>query len=623
VVEWVIPVPVAVRPEQPPASSPLDWEWNVPSLQNEQDFYTNVMGWTIPSGEPNFDNTFTGSYSWLSASGWGFGTIHSDTEGDDLWVWDQQKKRYGSSFTVEGADTVGDWRTALLAEYKASLLSALDQGTESSQFYDHMYGQGLAVIYNDTQDPDILTVFDELRSRITGLSSYQEIISSGTTEVAHYEGRYVGRPALSAAYIAKATSDSDWITIRDNYKTAYETSPDWEEGGVIVGGGGMYFASREQASYISGSGGTAAYDAGRRFHSSFQIGIIAEVMWRMYVESGSTILRDRLIKMARYVLRYAHVPSWDYPHVGSRFGHEGDGSRWHKDTGDSTATTAAKDCSYDAGLVNLMVFGYKLTGDQELLDFARTLFTRCNRYLPGGGGAFRAASQNHLLKYMDTTPNNVQRRLQWNKGVLQYAYQVFENGGDIQTETYGGTIEALADGMSSNTWLEITSSMDNSNLKSLTLNTAGTLRSAFEYSHQFFWNSVSKELHFRGGGASSGSDATQRHVRFGDTRGTWDAVTGWVNPGYVHQWNQFTGDPRTGNLYHRRPNNTDIIKWTYADYPATPAWTSFVQGGWGNSYNAESFEFFPDLNDGDGGFDLVFKCRCNIMEFVGECFWCK
>jgi hypothetical protein len=134
--------------------------------------------------------------------------------------------------------------------------------------------------------------------------------------------------------------------------------------------------------------------------------------------------------MARYVQYYAHDPSWNYPNVGSRFGHEGDGSRWHKDPGDGTASNAAKDCSYDMSLINLMVIGYKFTGESAMLAFARTLFSRGNRYDPGGTRQLWAASLNHVHKYIDLLCDPSRRRHQYNKGALQYAYQIFENGGN-------------------------------------------------------------------------------------------------------------------------------------------------------------------------------------------------
>ena len=418
------------------------WDWNVPSLQDETDFYTNVLGWTIPAGEPNFDNTFGGSYDWDTPPAFGFGSLHYDTENDDLWMWDQQNKRYGASFVVNG-DTVADWRAQVLAEYKANLLSSLD-ASEDLGVLDHPYGRGLCTIYHDTNDATILPILDGLRTRIEATSSYSDFETQTPSAVFKYGGRAVARQASTAAYAVEATQNGDWITMRDNFVIAFAQATDWQDytdTPIMAPGTGMFFGSRSpnfsnNINVAGSSYGTAleAYDDGYRFNSTFQIGLAAEAMWRLYVQTGNTIIRDRLIKMARYVQYYALDPSWNYPNVGSYFGHTNTGDRWWTrdivhTRADGTLAIADTDCSYDASLINVMVMGYKLTGEQSMLDKARVFFSRCNRWLPGPND-FKAASENHLLKYMDTTPNNGHDKMQWNKGVLQYGYQVFENGGN-------------------------------------------------------------------------------------------------------------------------------------------------------------------------------------------------
>ena len=96
---------------------------------------------------------------------------------------------------------------------------------------------------------------------------------------------------------------------------------------------------------------------------------------RMWIQTGSEILRERLIKMARYVQWYAHRSAWNYPNVGSRFGHGPDGGYFHNSPQDGISPTeAGKTCVYDSSIINLMVFGYKLTGEQDMLDFASDTF---------------------------------------------------------------------------------------------------------------------------------------------------------------------------------------------------------------------------------------------------------
>ena len=418
----------------PAPTGPVQWEWDVPSLQDETDFYSNVMGWTIPNGADDYTDIATGGYTWNPSSAADLGSnMHGDTEGDELWTWDQQWKRHGVK-PVGNGSTTKNWRDDLLAVFKNTLLTELDEhegpGRPGSGYgYDHLYSQGLCTIYNDTRDSEILPVLAGIRTRLENVSQYQTLASGGSLSVANWEGRNVARWTISAAYATQATNDPAWVAIRDDLVRAYETSPDWEEGGVIANGGGLFFASRGQSNFVNGSGGTSAYDGGRRFHSAFQVGLIAEAMWRCYVQTGSSVLRDRLIKIARYVQHYAHEPSWVYPNVGGRFGHEGNGSRWHIAGGDGSATNAAKDCSYDISLVNAMVIGYKLTGEAGMLGFARTLFSRGNRYDPGGSRSLWAPL-DEVHKYVDLQCDPSRKRFQFNKGQLQYCYLLFENGGN-------------------------------------------------------------------------------------------------------------------------------------------------------------------------------------------------
>ena len=586
---WTIVVPLGER-----ASQTLPWEWDAPSLQDETDFYTDVMGWTIPGTEPGFAATFTDSYVWYAPTSWGFGNIHNDTEGDDLWAWDQQYKRYGGSFVVSGTDTTDDWRTELLADFKDNLLSALD-ASEDTNYYDHMYGLGLATIYNDTGDSEILTVFAGLKTRIESTSNYQLLDNETPVAMAYWEGRYIGRPALTSAYISEATGDGGWIAIRNSYAFGYETATDWEEGGNIQAGG-MMFASRAQAAGTGGSGGTDYYDAGYRFHSTFQIGIMAEAMWRLYVQTGSAILRARLIKMARYVKYYAHDPSWDYPNVGSRFGHEPDGSRWWLRTeADGTAANADTNCSYDMSLVNLMVIGYKLTGETAMWNFAKTLFARGNRYLPGSPYAFRASSQNHVLKYVDTTPNPDRVYFLWNKGALQYCYQLFENGGLPQTES-PGPLETLAATMSSGEWAQVTTT---TGLQGLLDDyyplTESEIRSFLEYDANAYVYKATGEIHHVGSGHASPAV----HIKYSEATGAWTlveniptALTAWA-----HTYDGFDIDQATGDFYS--------------------TWTGAVLGGgdedgnWAEIADRSGGEvidggaWFPDLNGGVGGYVIL------------------
>jgi hypothetical protein len=125
--------------------------------------------------------------------------------------------------------------------------------------------------------------------------------------------------------------------------------------------------------------------------------------------------------------------------------------------------------------------------------------------------------------------------------------------------------------MASNTWLQL----PDNGLTSLAIKAdepgIGLL---FNFSHHLFWNSNAKELHFRGGVKSTGgASGSQRHVRFSDAAGTWDSVQPWGFVNWVHEWGHLCGDPRTGDLYYRRPGTAEIWKWEYTRYPGTGSWT--------------------------------------------------
>ncbi len=630
---------IVVEPNPPiMGSGPLEWEWNIPTLQDETNFYTNVLGWTIPVTEPGFDGNFSDSYDWETPPAYGFGDIKDDTEGDDLWAWHHQQIRYGSSFTVRGSDTVGDWYDDVLDQFKTNLLTRLDTD-ENTSVYPHMYGQGLAAVYNATSDAGALTVLDGLRTRIINTDHYQDIITSPPTAVCTFGCRAVARQAIIAAYAAQATNDPAWITVRDNFVSAYETAPNWQDytdTSIMAKGTGMYWWS--ESGMTSGNGFNTtpddaatrqqAYDDGYRAQSTFMVGLVSEALWRLYIQTGNETLRLRLIAMARYVQHYAHDPAWSYPNVGSYFGHTDTGGRQHSlkipsTRGDGTASLADTESSYDCSLVNTMVFGYKLTGEQRMLDFAYTLFSRCNRYHPGSTNLeFKAASQNHLLKYVDTTPNVDRDKFQWNKGVLQYAYQVFENGGYPSTVSYGGRLETEAANATPNSWVLISDSINGGSsaatLRGLAIYTGGgTDRSAFEYAYHVFWNTESKELHFRGGGASGGNPSPnkQRHFRYrdntGDADGEWAAVTPWINQAgqpATHQWGHMAPDPRTGDIYFKENGSADIHKFTYQAYPwtssdvtGTDSWPFWVTAPFSWGQTSAALGVHPDINDGKGG----------------------
>lgn len=448
--------------------SGLTWEWDIPSKADEEAFY-DLIGWAYTSTDDDFDSRWD-----ADGDGADHTDLHGDSEGDDLWIWDQQDKRYATTLTQ-------NWRDGWLAWYKntgaGGFLEALDDENPdlTGLGLDHMYGQGLATVYHDTSDSDVLTVLNGLRTRITGLDYYADLLASTPVEMSHWEARGPARHLLVACYAYEATGSAAWGTVRDTLLDGWLDSTDWEEGGVIAAGG-MYFASREQAQFASGAnvayaatgaGAQAAYDDGRRFQATWHIGILAEGFWRAYIQTGRTDVKDKLVKMARYVHHYAHRSSWSFPNVGSRFGHEGDGTNatgtvdveggyFHNRTsGDGTSTNAVVDCSYDLSLINLMVMAYKLTTEQKFINKARIFYKRGIRFDQGSPFDEHNAD-GQVPNFLDTQGIGGGNFFAYNKGALQYCYQVIENGGKpIIPSELPAWVEALA----VNEWVEIPNSV--------------------------------------------------------------------------------------------------------------------------------------------------------------------
>jgi hypothetical protein len=241
-------------------------------------------------------------------------------------------------------------------------------------------------------------------------------------------GRNIARWLILFCYLAHATGKAKWVNWRNALIDRYANSTSWQEAptlGIIQGG--HYFCDRDWMNQ-NGQGGTSAYDAGRRSNSVFMYGLHAEAVWRAFLSTGRADMRDRLIKMARFIQYYGHVPTHAVPFTGAFMGHQ-NGAHWHRD-GDNSAN-----CSYDASVVNTLVWGYKLTGDTNLLNRARVHFRQATRWSEGNpaGGGGPLVGSNEVYAFVDTRKNPDAIFFAHNKGQLQYCYQLFENEGNPTT----------------------------------------------------------------------------------------------------------------------------------------------------------------------------------------------
>jgi hypothetical protein len=83
-------------------------------------------------------------------------------------------------------------------------------------------------------------------------------------------------------------------------------------------------------------------------------------------------------------------------------------------------------------VVNTLVWGYKLTGDVNLLNRARAHFRQGTRWAEGEpqhSGRGPLVGETDVYAFVDTRKNAEQLYFAHNKGQLQYCYQLLENGG--------------------------------------------------------------------------------------------------------------------------------------------------------------------------------------------------
>jgi hypothetical protein len=183
----------------------------------------------------------------------------------------------------------------------------------------------------------------------------------------------------------------------------------------------MYFYGEWQTNKELWSG---AYKAGYRLYSPFEIGVFAEGLWQVWRTTGNEMVKSRLISMAKYIDEYGLDPDAQY--AGYRSGVDPNGSAYH---------SYLADPSYTNSLVNLLVMGYKLTGNANLLTKAKTFFNRGTKGVYGSTTQ-RLCADDEVHHFVDTlfASSTMYEYLDRNKGELFYTYLIFENGGNPTVE---------------------------------------------------------------------------------------------------------------------------------------------------------------------------------------------
>lgn len=349
--------------------------------------------------------------------------IHGDTEGDDLWTYLAMYRRTGNAIYLN--------RASAWARYFKSDYAQCSGGATYTYCYDrdgygadHFYGWGLIDWYQYTCstnacDADALTAINLLGAQLENLygpNTPFACLPNGTCTT--YGLRQQARHLLFITRLAELDPSTRWITLRDRVLSLLmSASPEWDASR------GMYFLgewSTDQEIY------PGAWAAGARIQSAFQIGILAEAFYQIYRTTGRGDVKDRIVSMARFVNQYGLDDTYQY--TGSRFGIV-NGVKWHNYAQYNPVTYW--DPVYSTSLVNTLVYGYKLSGDLGLLNQAKNYFNRGTKGIYGSPTA-RAAGDNQVAHFIDTrfASSYGYIYLDYNKGELQYTYQIFENGGN-------------------------------------------------------------------------------------------------------------------------------------------------------------------------------------------------
>jgi hypothetical protein len=408
---------------------------STPTVQDERDTYT-LWGWTWNEATAN------PAYN-SAASSEKIGTVcdvHGDTEGDDVWsnLQAYNRRTSGNNGYFERAQA---WRNYYVNNFEGSA----DYNNDASGFgYDHFYGWGLVEYATQFSDSaalaEVVRISDALHAHWSHREGGTSWPTPGTFPMSYYALRWSARPLHVAVAVADATGNANAIELRDHLIDAWVASPDWDANA------GMYWIAETE--FQSGGFESAPYNmdytVGDRAQCSWHIGILADAFYVAWLSPNVTqarkaALRAKLIAMATWARRDGLDPTYRYS--GSMLGIYGSsGLGWHKDGPDFHNPVTSWNGVWTTALVNLLVMGYKFTGDSTFLFGvasnghypAQYVFNRGTKNIYGSPFD-RECADNVCAHFQDTkfeTAGGVpQPSFTYNKGEFQYTYLIFENGG--------------------------------------------------------------------------------------------------------------------------------------------------------------------------------------------------
>jgi hypothetical protein len=425
--------------------APVVGTFSMPTVQDERDTYTR-WGWTWTESTANPVYNSAGTYSITNPD------IHGDTECDDVWAYVQayNRRASGRDGYLQRAQA---WRNYYVNNFEGSS----EYGNDANNFgYDHFYGWGLQQ-YAD-QFNDAGAAAEALRIAMTlrtfwstgGRSGGGNWPVAGQFDMAHYGHRGVARNLHTAVAVADSTQNPLIVELRDRLLDLWLQSPDWDDTH------GMYWVASDQMGFydLTPPNGPLSFAAGDRAVSSFHIGQVAEAFFAAWLSptvsaSRKAALRAKIVAMATWMRANGLDPTYRYS--SNTLGIRGSGGAWWNYSLEQPVNSW--DGTYTISLVNLLVLGYKFTGDSTFLTgsppagstngpySAQYCFNRGTKSVygsttlretgpngqHGAGGGNENVAWHFMDTQFDTSSGNVY--LSFNKGELQYTYLIFENGG--------------------------------------------------------------------------------------------------------------------------------------------------------------------------------------------------
>ena len=431
---------------------------SVPTVQDERNTYT-LWGWTWTEATANPVYNQAGPELKPPASSYVITSpdIHGDTEGDDVWANLQAYRRRTSGNTGYLQRAQG-WRNYYVSGFENSP----EQANDENFLFDHFYGWGLQLygtLLNDagaqSEALKICTTLHDWWAAGGRTGPGQTWPTPGVFDIAHYGHRGPARNLHTAAVVADATGDAKAVELRDRLIDLWLQSPDWQD---MPGGMGMYWVSSDQMGFYNVSP-PLDFNKGDRAVSSFHIGQLAEAFFACWLsptvtQARKTALRAKIVAMATYMRANGLDP--DARYSSDTLGIKGSGGAWWNYSlglARPIPNSTEWDGSYTVSIVNLLVMGYKFTGDSTFLTgdppagttngpySAKYCFNRGTKNVfgsmtlresgPDGQTAPAGGNENVAWHFVDTrfdsSSGNVY--LYNNKGELQYTYLIFENGG--------------------------------------------------------------------------------------------------------------------------------------------------------------------------------------------------